>query len=406
MAFTLSTADAVLKEDYLPGVREQLNNDTALALFEKNTEDVVGRRALLAVHVQRNSGVGSRAEGGTLPAAGNQGYADEFVTLKYHYARIQVTGPAIKAMASDKGSFVRAVRSEMDGVTNDLRRNLNRQCFGTSNGVVATAGTTTASTTVQLAATTSQQQMRQLEVGFLIDLGTVANPTSIASAVTITAVDLVNLTITVSGSAVTTSSANFVFISGAGGATGGAGQKELTGLQTIVTSTGALFNIDPATYPIWAAYVDANGGTNRSLSENMFAKAQQQVHIKGGTDVDVIMASDGVHRAYAALLTGLKRFTDTVDLKGGYKGLSAAAGGAQVVPVTWDRDSPANKAFLLRTKNLIEFRMSDWEWMDQDGAVLQRVIGQDAYEATLFKYMELATDKRNAHGLVSDITEA
>src|SRR5579871_1212086 len=169
MALTLTTADAVLKEDYLPGVREQLNNDTALAFFEKNSEDIVGRRAVLALHLQRNSGVGSRLEGGTLPSAGNQGYFDEYVTLKYHYARIQVTGPTIKAMASDKGSFVRAIRSEMDGATNDLRRNLNRQCFGTSNGVVATCGTTTASTTVQLAATTSIQQMRQLEVGLIVD---------------------------------------------------------------------------------------------------------------------------------------------------------------------------------------------------------------------------------------------
>ena len=407
MALTLTTADAVLKEDYLPGVREQLNNDTALAFFEKNSEDIVGRRAVLALHLQRNSGVGSRLEGGTLPSAGNQGYFDEYVTLKYHYARIQVTGPTIKAMASDKGSFVRAIRSEMDGATNDLRRNLNRQCFGTSNGVVATCGTTTASTTVQLAATTSIQQMRQLEVGLIVDIGTVANPTSVASAVTITAnSNAAGGTITVSGSAITTSSSNFVFISGAGGAAGGVGQKELTGLQTIVSNSGALFNVDPAVYPIWASYVDSNGGTTRALTENMFAKAQQQTHIIGGTDIDVWMCSDGVHRAYASLLTSLKRFADTVDLKGGYRGLSAAAGGATVVPVTWDRDAPANKAFGLRSANLIEFRMSDWEWMDQDGAVLQRVIGQDAYEAVLYKYAEIATDKRNAHCLVSDITEA
>ena len=404
MALTLSTADAVLKEDYLPGVREQLNNDTALALFEKNSEDIVGRRAVLAIHVQRNSGVGSRADGGALPSAGNQTYTDEFVTLKYHYARIQVSGPTIKAMSSDKGSFVRAVKSEMDGATNDLRRNINRQCFGTSNGVVAQCGTTTASNTVVLGATAVQ--MRQLEVGFVVDIGTVASPSSIASGVTITAVNTATPSITVSGSAITTSNANFVFISGSGGAAGGAGQKELTGLQSIISSSGVLFNIDPATYPIWASYQDSNGGTLRAVTENMFAKAQQNIHINGGTDTDVWMTSDGVHRAYAALLTSLKRFPDTVDLKGGYKGLSAAAGGAQVVPVTWDRDCPSNTAFALRTKNLIEFRMSDWEWLDQDGSTLHYVPGFDAYEAVLYKYMELGTDKRNAHGIVKDLTEA
>lgn len=405
--FTLSTADAVLKEDYLPGVREQLNNNTALALFEKNSEDVVGRRAILAAHVQRNPGVGSRSDGGALPNPGNQTYTDEWVYLKYHYGRINVSGPTIKAMNSDKGSFVRAIKSEMDGVTNDLRRNLNRQCFGKSDGSIATCGTTTASTTVQLATTTTAVQMRQLEVGFIVDIGTLGtSPTPVAGGanVSITAQSAANKTITISGAGVTTTSSNYVSIAGSGGGT--TAQKELTGLQSIVSASGALFNIDPASYPIWASYADTNSGTLRSLSENNFAKAQQQVNIAGGVDVDLWIAADGVHRAYASLLTSLKRFPDTIDLKGGYKGLSAAAGGTNVVPVTWDRDAPSNTAFGLRTANLIEFRMSDWEWMDQDGAILQRSIGYDAYEAVLFKYAELATDKRNAHALVGDITEA
>jgi hypothetical protein len=152
--------------------------------------------------------------------------------------------------------------------------------------------------------------------------------------------------------------------------------------------------------------VDSNGGSLRSVSENSFAKAQQRVKINGGSTIDLWVCSDGVHRAYANLLTGLKRFPQTVDLKGGYQGLTASAGGAAQAPVTYDRDAPDNSAFGLSTNNLIEFQMSDWEWMDEDGAVLQRVIGQDAYEATLFKYAELATDKRNAHALVTDLTEA
>lgn len=50
--------------------------------------------------------------------------------------------------------------------------------------------------------------------------------------------------------------------------------------------------------------------------------------------------------------------------------------------------------------------MSDWEFMDEDGSVLSRVGGVDAYEATLFKYHELTTDMRNAHGIITDLTES
>ena len=51
---TLTTADASLKEDYLPPWREQLNNANVLdAIVSKNTEDVEGRRAVLSLPTSR-----------------------------------------------------------------------------------------------------------------------------------------------------------------------------------------------------------------------------------------------------------------------------------------------------------------------------------------------------------------
>ena len=49
--------------------------------------------------------------------------------------------------------------------------------------------------------------------------------------------------------------------------------------------------------------------------------------------------------------------------------------------------------------------MSDWHFMDDDGAVLSRVANKRAYEATLVKDMDFATDQRNAHGVVNAIAE-
>ena len=74
MALSLTNADSALKEYYLPPLRDQLNNENVLdSIVSKNTQDVEGRRAILSLHVTRNSGVGSRLENGTLPTAGNQG---------------------------------------------------------------------------------------------------------------------------------------------------------------------------------------------------------------------------------------------------------------------------------------------------------------------------------------------
>lgn len=400
---TFSNADSALKEFYIGPIREELNNTLLLlSMLDNNTTDIEGRRAVLSLHVARNAGVGARAEGGTLPTAGNQAYAQERVSLKYNYARITLTGPILRAMKSDKGSFTRALESETKGATNDLKRDINRQLWGTSDGVIATADTTTSSTTLNLLSTTTTTQLRQLEAGMLLDAGT------FFTAIAIVSVSVSAKTV-VLASAVSVNTAQTLTRTGSGGS--GASQKELTGMQTLVASSGALFNVDPAVNPVWASTVDSNSGTLRSVSENLFAKNMQAIAIACGQDIDTVIGSDGVFRAYANLLTSLKRFPGTTDLKGGFKALDMSAGGyggGQDVKLCWDRDTPSNQAYLLNTKpeSLSLFSMSDWEWMQEDGAVLFRVSGSDSYEAVLFGYKELATSARNRNGLVKDITES
>lgn len=416
---TFGTVSAALKEDYRPAIREELNNKVKfLAQIEKNTEDVEGLEAYLALHVRRNNGVGARAEYGTLPGAGNQGYAAEKVPLVQNYGRMAISGPIIEAMASNRGSFDRAVKSETSRLVNDLKRDVNRQIFGTSDGVIAKVQATANTTPTNLATATTAVQFRQLEPGMLIDCGPIAsNPagsfTQLEILATAGSAGAYTITFTTPGGSVavnvTTGNNDSISRSGAGGGvaggTGVTAKKEVTGLQTIVASSGALFNVDPATQPVWKSTVDS-AAANRSVSEQMVAKAQQGVDIASGGTVNQIWCSDGVQRAYANLLTTLKRFNNTVEIKGGFTGIDVSAGAGGTCTLVYDRDAPGNKMFGLDTTHLIEFYATDWDWMDMDGSVLSRVPNVDAYEATLRKYSEFATDARNAHFLISEITEA
>lgn len=403
MSLTLATADAALKEDYQPSIREQLNSACViLEQIERNSKDVEGRRAVLSLHVRRNSGVGARAEGGTLPTAGRQGYAEERVLLRYNYGRIALTGPVIRAMRSDKGSFVRAVDSETKGVVRDLKRNVNRQVFGTSDGVIVRVGAGSTTTVVNFAADATEAQKRQIEVGAVIDIGTASPFTSVGTGREVTAVTDTNFTVT-PAFGIAPAAGDSVVTSGSGGS--GGAQRELTGLQTIVAASGTLFNVDPTTTPVWASTVLGNGGTPRPLTENLLSKALHKNQIAGGSDIELFVTSDGAERAYAAQLQAEKRFPNTLDLKGGYKAISISAGGKEV-GLLWDRDAPNGRVFGLALSHLTQHESSDWEWMDEDGSVLSRVSGVDAYEATLFKYHELTTDKRNAHTLITDVIEA
>lgn len=414
---TLSAADAVLKEDYHGPVAEQLNNgNILLAIAQRNTEDFAGRRFITPAHISRNSGVGARAESGTLPAAGNQGYVDLIGPVRYNYARIQLTGPAIAAMSKSRGAFITALDSEMSGAVNDSKRDITRQLWGESNGRLATCGTTTTSATVVLATATREDQYRALEEGFLVDIGTLANPTSIASARSVTSVDRANHQIVISGATVSTTSAAFVFRSGAGGASSnsgnpGDGQKEWTGLQTMIDDTAVLHTVDPSTVPKWKAVVDSNSGTNRTISENIVNKNQMDVEVKSGQVVDLLLGSDGVFRSYANLLVSLKRFTDTVELAGGYTGVGVGltpqkgTAGSKTA-LAWDRDATSNRLYGLSSKSFNFLELQDWEWIDGTNGNLLQITDQDVYNATMSNYSEFVCRQRDANFVIKDITES
>lgn len=413
MALNPTTADALLKEFYVGPARDQLNNTNWwLQQIENSSRQVEGRRVVLAPKVRRGSGIGARAAGGTLPTAGNALHVEERVSTKRVYGRIEIDGGVIAKMKSDKGSFKRAVSSEMEDVTEGLKRDVNRQLWGTSNGVIATCTvSTTGQTTVLLQSTTSAAQLGQLEEGMLVDIGTVAEaaagtggPTYANAIVSID--ESAKSFVLTSNLGSATAATDFVFRAGAGGAT--TDQKELTGIQSIVDSTGALFNIDPSTYGVWASTELSNSGTNRQVTDELIGQLFHTVQRKSGVAVSgsshVLAASDGVIRSYASTMTSQKRFS-TSALKGGYETLMAEAGSG-TVPVMFERDCPANSMYLLH-KDAFTFNVeSDWDWLDRDGSVLSRVANKDAYEAVLYRYCEQSVDRRNTSGKLLDLLEA
>lgn len=408
MAQSTANADSALKEFYLPTIRSQINeNMDVLNSVCSNTEDFEGRRAVLSLHTGRSAGVGARAETGTLATAGHQRTAEQRIDVRMQTGRIELSVKVIKAMASDSGSFVRAMDFETRGIVQDAKFDVSRQIHGTSDGVVASCASEAANV-ITLATATTTTQMRQFYVNMTIDLGTVADPTLKGNALVISAIDKTNKTLTVtgtiSGAAVTTT--DRVFRSGAGGDDSGVGQKELTGLQDIVASSGTLFNVNPSNDPEWVSEVDENSGTNRAATDNLFESMMDNIFVEGGVDPDWILTSFGVQRNYAAQLKSQKRFdSPPVKLAGGFDAPSVSTPRGTIA-FTVDRFCPENTAYVLSSQHLLEFVMDDWDFMDEDGAILSRVSSTAAYEAALLKFHELATDKRNAHGVIQDITES
>jgi len=419
MAASLSTVDAILKDDYKDFLDNLNEANFILSQVETRKDTVQGRIARHAVHLGRSSGVGARAENGTLPTAGNQSYATVPVPVRYVYGRIQLSGPTIRQAVSDRGAFIDALDAEMEGIKKDAMKDVNRQLWGTSNGVIAQCGTTSNATTVVLASTTGSTALRQLffDGGMVVDIGTVAAPTTVASARTVSSVDETNKTIAISGAAVTTSSSHFVFRSGAGGASSnsgqpGDGQVELTGLQTIVDDSAVLHTINPSSQPKWKAYVNSNSGTNRSITESLITGSIMKTLTNSGKKPSLLVSAEGVNLAISNLLLSLKRNMEQTQLKGGYAGIQfyspSVSGKGDEAPTALyaDFDCPNNRLYGINPEVLVFHQVGDgFQFMDLDGAVMNRKPDLDAYEATLYMYGELACKQRNAHFVIKDITE-
>ena len=410
--------DQILKDDYKE-YWEQLNQKAfLLAQIETKRDTVNGRIARHSVHVGRSGAIGARPEGGSLPTADQQRFATLPVPVRWQTARIQLTVQLLEMATGEPSSFVNALDAEMS-IKNDVMRDVNRQLYGTSNGVIATCGTTSTSNTVQLLATvTSNIQMRHLYIGRSVDIGTVANPILVAQNRQITNFDTTNKTITINGATVsTTSGTHFVFNTGSGGASNNSGsqidgQAELTGLQTVMSTTAILHTLDPATQPTWKAQVYANGGTARPLSETTLDLAILNNQVESGDTVNALISNVGVFVSGKAILSAYMRNIDTMEFQGGFKGIKWQTPGVSGVgsgDIGWfaDFDCPANTLYGVNTGKLVAHQIADgWKWMDQDGAILSRVSGSLAYEAALYTSLELGCVQRNAHFAYQDIIEA
>ena len=406
MAATLATIDSYLKEVYQGRIREQLNDEiVALKRITRSgsgvTNEVGGKYVTFPIHTRRNSGIGSRFENEALPAAGQQGHAAARVGLKYAYGGVQLTGQAISLSDTDAKAFAKALDNEVEGLKNDLKKDMNRQVYGSGNGAIAVATGANTGAVVPVA------DARLFQVGMVVDTqtgNTVDNTGLIVSSVDLTAgANTVTFT-TTPGTA--TAAADIIVRKGSGVAAGG--NRELTGLAAIVSASGTLYNIDPSVEPEWKATVDSNGGTNRALSEALMIGMTDDIRTKGGS-TSLILQSLGVRRAYFNLLSQLRQTVNTQEFTGGFSGLAFTTDRGEI-PVVADVDAPLNKQWYINEDALTYYRDEDWHFIDRDGSMWKQVSDSngdyDAYYARMVEYHELATDRRNTHGLVSDITEA
>lgn len=384
---TLETAEKALKSVYLNVVADQLNVgvNPLLAKIEQTTSDVWGKEIVKLVPYGINGGIGAGTETGDLPAPAANNYDRFKLELKNLYGTIELSDKAVRASQSNTGAFVNLLNAEMEGLLKASKFNLGRMLYGDGSGKLAICEEN-AGNVIAL------DSVRNVMEGMVIDVysKTAGTAYSDLKGVRIVSVDRVNKTIALS-STVSTNVAEGDVVT-----VQGSKENELTGLGAIF-SDKALYGLSREGRSWLKPKQYANVG---SINTSKIQSAIDYIDEVAGSQVDFIVCSYDVRRAYLDYLALTRTNVDYMNLDGGFKALSYNG-----IPLIADRFVESGTMFLLNSGDFKLHQLCDWRWLAGDnGKVIKQKAGSAAYGATLVKYADMICDKPVGQAKLSGIT--
>lgn len=410
MAQTISSWDAVLKEFYEPLGQSQIENKTRIlkSFGEADAPTVDGRRVVFPIHIGRNTGVMSSVEGATLPTAGRQNYIDVHIPLRKIVGRINITKDVIDASKSNRGSFKRAMATEMDGMVRDISDYRNEMLCGYGSGIIAQIAATASSTTTWTlknpggftGTTNANRYVIPGETVALVRAGAVlAN-----SAVTVVSITESGIfdTIVVTANTASALTGDYL-VRAASTSTTAVTDTDwynppmgLFGLVDNATYAQVLHGVNRVTYPVFKSYVQASVG---ALSLDAMQRAFDAAEMKGQGTISEMWCEHSVRRAYLSLLEADRRYTAEKLLKP--DGGTAAVKGGDVtfggVPFKTERDFPYGFIVGLDTDTLQRYVNVRGQWEDEDGNILFRSANTHDFTALWYMKDNFSCDRPNSN---------
>lgn len=391
--------DDALRIDYQPMIRKQFSEESVLLnnLEKGEFDSTDARGSFVRITLQKSQHVatGAKPEGYSLPAKNYTRLETSDVYSKSNYGRVEVSGQVMKASRDNKGAAMKALEVEMQAVTSGMRNDINRQ-LACGNGVGTLAldnggsqtttwtldsllgiGFTTPSSASHEAAPT-----KYFIAGMKVDVGDATTQSTIdVDSASVTSVDSATQ---ITGTTITGADDNGYFMRE------DAYAAEMMGLRGIVDDGGHLDTFQTIQRTgtgnsYWkSSVVDKGSAASPETLQESFMQDAFTLSEKNGGKVGLIFTTFGLRDSYASILQSDKRFVNTTELKGGFKAIDF--NGTPVVP---DKDCTPYNMYFLDKSTITLFEQSPISWADEDGAVLSRVDGYDAYEAYLYYYANL-----------------
>lgn len=386
---------------YEPVIAEQVFSKNVL--FMNILKNVATKRGTtnkyLKVHYARNIGSAAGGESIVLPTAGQQGYVEATIPMKLNFHQVNITDYAMQAGKNSKEFLVDLLQSEYEGAKGDMQRQLSRQGYGDGTGVICrVAGTPTqgAGATVNFdTPMVGKNPTDYIEAG----AAGIGSPVMFDSAVASATSEVFGRVLTiVDGDTITFQDAtgvadnDFMFLAHYNGGTSSVSNRnaEIMGLKGLIddsTYVDAFEGITRSTSIWWKSYVNS-ASSNRSLTEAIMFDTMLEAKKKG--EPKFILTSFDLYAAYGRLLSADRRYTDTMELKGGFTGVKF-----NDLALVADYDAPYTDMFFIDPSVLSVEEMAPMSFLDSDGAILSRSATTPSYQATLKYYANLANSAPN-----------
>jgi len=395
----LTTLLGLLKEVYDPMIADQQNLEPfTWREFDENEGDELGGKGWVFDTKQggNQEGIGARAERGTLPSAGHQRWEQGLVTPKYHYGTFELTGQVILAAQKNIQSFANARTDEMESLTKDVIKDLNRVIYGTGSGVLATANGTSSGTTFDV------YDGMYLRLNMEVSLWTTTTE-DINNGVIASLVPNADGTMTVDIGVTATGAADGdVVIRTAGVAASRATEYEIEGFGAAIddgTAVNVYHGINRTTYPLWKSNLLDNSGTNRNISLDLHQQAEDAIVEMGGKRPDWMRMNLGQRRKFFDLVAPDRRF-DSTTFEAGFERLSYNG-----IQVTVDIDHPKNEITYITKAMFKKYTLKPLGILDVDGQTMRQVVTQDLWRGHLGLYANFCTKQPNCHARITDLQE-
>jgi len=425
MAQTHLAAQALLKQKYGPGIHDQLSNEAIpFGMFKKVGKERWGGAAFFhSLRTGRNRNMRPGGEQTALPASGRQTYANSQVACRIYHGTGGFTAFGAAATEMSDAAFGEMVKTEVDGLISDSRKDLNIDTYGTPLGVlgrIAAGGIAGAVATLEqldnvVAWRTfgNRYFSPNQNVDIVDELTGLVNDTD-----TVLSVSAVNRTDITQGNAIAGAAAagDLYVRTGTQGAQGVAAApafRALDGLEFMIdddTTTAAAGNAMGLDLSVLHAINRTTAGNEyfrgnvlnlagAALTETDIQNLVYRIEERSGLYPDVFLTHRSVQFAIQQLMVGDRRFVPQ-EFPGGFKAESLVYNaGDRDIPIVVSRECPYRRLYALNLDAIHCYMLRDVELIEEDGSVLrQDATGGDEWDFSWRAFFNIGTTQPNALG--------